>query len=300
MEIAITCSDIDRLKYWLHICGGNQINNNAACCIDYGALFRIIDNNPISYIYYGNSFCQYRLPDLQSIKDAIRYCDDNNIKFVLLTPPLSEYGLNICRKYLEYFISINRLIEVVINDLGLIELIEELHYEGNLIWGRVMDKTIHDSRITIYEEKEYYSESGYLYMHSLSTEAVAFKSFLLENQISRVDYDGNSALLPSDSIIKYDYIYPTEYLTTGRNCLFKIAGQSRENKFVINDSCAYLCKNAIEVMVKQIPYVKLDDNCTRIRESIMLRNGNTLFNIHNRLCAENVINRLILDIDNVF
>ena len=301
MEIAIISSDIDRVKSWLQLHEKSiKIMADTDCFENHTDLFTMLNGNILSYVYFGESFCQYRLPELHAVKKAIQYCDENMLKFVLLTPPLSDYGIEKCKAYLEYFISINRNYEVVVNDIGLIHLINELNYKGKMIWGRIMDKSVHEARMTNAEEVKYYSESGYQYMHSLASEADAYKRFLIDNGISRIEYDGNPKTIPENSIFKYDYIYPTEYLTTGRMCLFKVAGQSDKNRFLLSDTCAHLCKNTIEVMTKQVPYIKIDDNSVRIRKMSILRNGNTLFSVHDQLQVYPSMDRLVIDIEILF
>ena len=297
MDIAVTTSSIDTYISWLDLA---KKKLSESYCISYKTLFEIMDKYKITHMYFGNEFCQYLLPKISNVRIAIKYCEQKGLDFVLITPPLTEYGINICREYLELFMNLKKDFSIVVNDIGLLQLIKEMKYSGKIIFGRIMEKSIHEIRITDLEEKEYYTEIGYKYIHSLAYQSKYFLDFLKENDISRIGYDGNKNVTDLDaSNIGIDYYFPTEYLTTGRMCLFRIAGQSEKDKYLLNDKCAHLCQNSMEILTTQISYLKIDESGKRIREMEICRTGNTLFYLH---CSVNtaISDRIVLDVESIY
>lgn len=263
--------------------------------------YEILMNKSIKYLYFGHEFCQYKLPRLSDVIKAIDYSHNSDLEFVLVTPPLTDYGCKICSTYLDYFIENKIESEIVINDIGMIDLIKRKHYSGKITFGRVLEKSIHEMRLTDLEETNYYSSEGYVYMHSLAFQASSFSDFFNEYGVSRIEYDGDKYIKNiNSSKIKIDYIYPTEYLTTGRMCLFRIAAQKDDERFLLNDSCSRLCNEHYEIMNKMMSYFKLDSNGNRIREENILRKGNTLFSIDKTLKINQNADRLIVDISNIY
>lgn len=290
METGIIIDDIKQYELFI-----KQLNENETK-IDF---CRIIHKNPVKYIYYGQEFCQYRLPSLEEIKYVVKYCTDNGLEFVLVTPPLTDYGIRICRKYIEYFISIEMKCDIVINDVGLLNYINKIDYKGNIIFGRILEKSIHETRLTDLEEQQYYSPKGYEYIKSLALQSKNYEALFEKERVSRIEYDGRKTI-DRGLGLKVDYIYPTEYLTTGRMCLFRVASQKPEDKFLLNDNCQKLCKNNYEILSKMTSYYKIDSSKRRIREMRVLRKGNTLFHIHSTLSIEESVERLIIDLVSIY
>lgn len=251
----------------------------------------------VKYIYYGNSFCQYKLPNLQELKKMVDFCNNNKLKLVLVTPPLTSYGIKLCKKFLEYFISINANYEIVINDFGMISLINELQYNGNIILGRLLDKTVRDYRFTDLEEQNYYTQNGFEYFTSLSSTSNSFSDLLFDNNIQRIEYDCSQHTFNDNPAFKYDYIFPTEYITTGRICMFKLSEQNETNMFELNDVCAKYCNKTIQLLSQPVNYCKSNLSGERIRNMDTIRYGNTIFNINNKMNISQYVDRVVLDVD---
>ncbi|SCX95206.1 hypothetical protein SAMN02910292_00580 [Lachnospiraceae bacterium XBB2008] len=249
------------------------------------------------YVYFGNSFCQYKMPGLQELKAMIDFCEQEDLKFVLVTPPLSAYGASLCKVFLEHFIAINAEFEIVINDFGMLKLINDMKYPGKVILGRLLDKTVRDYRITDLEEQNYYTEKGFDYFSSLASTSDSFSGFLIENNITRIEYDCSQHIYKGNGLFRYDFIFPTEYITTGRICLFGLLERDDASLFDLDNSCTKQCNKVIQVLSHPISYPKRNLLGERIRNTTAIRCGNTVYNINNELNMGEYVDRIIFDAD---
>lgn len=250
----------------------------------------------VSYLYFGNSFCQYRLPSVNEIRDALALCEIHNLQFVLVTPPLNDVGIAQCQTYLDALKEAKQTVPVVVNDLGFLTLLRTHHYPGEIIWGRVLDRTTRDARMTVTERRLYYSASGYNYALSLASTSESYRQILAQWGVTRIQYDCASYPLCGGDF-HYDLIYPTEYLTTGRICLFRTATQTGNHQFSIRDGCVRSCQDFMELLERPADRVMLQEDDSRALSLKVVRYGNTLFCLHANLHLPSGIDRVVVDLD---
>ena len=251
----------------------------------------------ITHLYWGNSFCQYRLPSINELKDAISFCESRNIEFVLMTPPLNDIGIAQCQLYLDTLQSAKKAVPIVVNDLGFLVLLKETQYCGEIIWGRVLDKTTRDVRMTNNERCQYYSASGYEYARSLASTAKTYQQTLSHWGVTRIQCDCASYPLVGGEM-RYDMFYPTEYLTTGRMCLFQNAAKISDNQpSSMKKGCLHLCQDTMELLIRPVDRIVLEEDGSRVLSQKVVRYGNTLFCFHNNLQLPSQASRIVIDLD---
>jgi len=86
-------------------------------------------------IYFGNEFCERLAP--VDLKTAVAFASKNNIDFVYVTPHVSSSGIHIVEKNLEYLNKIDNNSEVVVNDFGVLYLINKKYPQFRITWGRL-------------------------------------------------------------------------------------------------------------------------------------------------------------------
>ena len=301
MEIGITAAHAYHLKYWgkwEHLFQ-KKTSLNQYLWNGYEPFFHIMKKEKISFLYFGNSFCQYELPSVEEVKEAIHFCDEHELQLVILTPPVTDYGIEKILNIIKRFDGKDGP-AVVVNDFGAAEALIRNQYKGELIWGRVLDKTIRELRMTDLEQEMYYSPKGKEYMFTLASTAEYYTSVLKNYKVIRLQTDCSKTEFKENNKLYYDYIFPTEYVTTGRMCMYRIAGQDTDNKYLLNDSCKRLCRGQKQFLTKPIDYLKLDKQGNRIRELQMVRKGNTLFTLHAVMGEIAEKNRLIIDMGFLF
>lgn len=99
-------------------------------------------DNPVilgfDYIYIGDEFCQRLLPDSETIRSVANQCAANGARLTLVTSYLTGEGIDRLKALLDYIISNSIACELVINDWGVLELLENYPARFRVIVGRLL------------------------------------------------------------------------------------------------------------------------------------------------------------------
>jgi hypothetical protein len=173
-------------------------------------------------LYFGAEFCPWAFPSLTEFEQAIEFARELGCAFTLATPVLAESLLPRLRSVLQHihgFLTTGD--EILINDLGAIQLVREFVPDLPIILGRVLSGQKRGPQILdlhLGEEALAYFRQGSWY----TTEAV---SFLTELGISRVELDNLlQGIAPLPAGLKGSLHYPYAMVTSSRNCPFRPAG----------------------------------------------------------------------------
>jgi hypothetical protein len=71
-------------------------------------------------IYVGDEFCPTRLPDPQELNRFCGFAEQKNLSLTLLTPVLTDQGIEHCTPLFDGLNQWNPKAEVVVNDLGVL------------------------------------------------------------------------------------------------------------------------------------------------------------------------------------
>ena len=246
----------------------------------YRPVFHILNTEKIRYLYFGASFCELKIPTISELERCLQFCKNRELKLVLVTPPVTNRGIARIRKLLEYISEKGTDCELVVNDPGVLILAQEMHFSGPVWFGRIMDCSIHDSRITAREKREYYSAQGYEYMRNTAATAGPYVTLMKKSNVTGVNIDYSSEGRVVSDEIQSALIYPTEFITTGRMCWYRIAGQPEKEKYRLDQHCQKKCLTDKILLWKGINYLKYDENGRRIRNFELIRKGNTVFYCH--------------------
>ena len=248
----------------------------------YKPVFSILNSEKIRYLYFGATFCELKIPTVAELEKCLQFCENRELKLVLVTPPVTDWGIARIRMLLEYISEKETDCELVINDLGILMLAQEMRFTGRKWFGRMMDCSIHDSRLTSREKREYYSAQGYEYMRNTAATAVPFVILMKKMNVAgiNIDYSPEGRVVSDE--IQSALIFPTEFITTGRMCWYRIAGQSEQDKYRLNQHCQKKCLTEKTLLWKGINYIKYDEKGRRVRNFELIRKGNTVFYCHRR------------------
>jgi collagenase-like PrtC family protease len=75
-------------------------------------------------IRFGVEFCEWKIPSLETLKQAYETVEEAGLAFTYITPLLSNEGMEKTRKHLDYLETFEN-IEVVIGDLGMFNLLSK-------------------------------------------------------------------------------------------------------------------------------------------------------------------------------
>lgn len=233
-------------------------------------------SNKVTHLYFGAEFCENMIPTKSEWDKFVKICEEDKLSPVFMTPPVTDYGIEKVDDCLKYLDNNFEEFAVVVNDFGVLELINRKYPNINIILGRILDKTSHDSRILEISINDYYGENGLKYARIPGNISNYSLEIMKKYSINRMEYD-----LPKTGIellndeMKFSLYWPFSYLTTGRVCLFK--SMYKQEKFVVGDyECEQRCKN-IDLELKkpltgfQVEYGKKHNELT------LFQKGNTIY-----------------------
>ena len=203
-------------------------------------------------IYIGDEFCPHRVPRPAEFVALLNFARDSNKHVTLLTPPLTDSGIEALSPALNRLRDSFPEAEVVANDWGVLVFLKEEYPEFRLAAGRLLDKGFKDPRL---------SDAGALSSQSQEMEAVLNKSAfdgpalqkkLVELRVERIERDMfpyRDSPPTSVAQLETSLYFPYGYITTGRACWLSTFDKSSESKFVPLSDCSRPC-NAISVKLE--------------------------------------------------
>ena len=258
-------------------------------------------------LYFGNEFCERLIPQVSELKRAIRCCDVNKLDFSLVTSYVTDRGLKNIEKLFAWLQNNRIKCEIIINDYGVLDLMNEKYQTLKPVLGRLLTKQKRDPRIMeliktepkepvfLKRDDEYYfifpkkiPDILVSYYKETTINVPLIQEFLLSERIKRVELDnlfqGINLKLLKDKLSASLYV-PYGYITTTRHCT---ANPFRKKKrfFCSISSCKKECqKYILKLRNPSMP-------------KVIYKKGNTLFFKNTKIPAERClkekgINRLV-------
>jgi hypothetical protein len=251
MEQALFVSKVDNLKYFE-------------------------DTDEFSRLYFGIEFCERLIPDADDLKKVISFVNEKKIDFTLVTPYVTEDGLERVERLLKTLAVLKPGSEVVFNDWGVFQVMDEKYPDLIPVLGRLLNKMKRGPRLMNVLDK--IPEESVRYYRSPGITVPKVREFLLKNRINRVEFDnllqGIDLERTGDEIRKSLYL-PFAYITTTRLCLTALCDQPDRVKEVGILPCGHECQRYTFCLKNPIMIANL------------IRKGNTIF-----LCNEDIPDNL--------
>ncbi len=233
----------------------------------------------ISLLYFGNEFCEHRIPNRNQILSALKICETDHLEFVLVTPPVTDAGITKLQDCLDYICSIHPDPTIVVNDIGVLYLISQHYPSCRIILGRLLDKLSHDARASHEEFTAYYGTLGIQYARTAVVPEEHYINALGNGRIDRFEFDMPAVGISFTKSNRYSLYYPYCYLTTGRLCEMRSLGEKSDlNYLVPMSSCSQPCRTLSIEKRKPLNGYHFE-NGRRINEQYLFQRGNTLFYI---------------------
>jgi len=221
-------------------------------------------------IYFGQEFCERLLPKTDELEKLISFTLKQGVPLTLVTPYVTDSGLLKLEKLIRLFAEKMPKAEIVFNDWGVFQFIEENFPELKPVLGRLLNKQKRGPRIMNIidqvpkETRKYYTGA------SLDVSATA--GFLKKKGIMRVEFDNLLQGLDMsglDKEIKRSLYLPYLFISTTRFCL--TANCDKEDKGVGVMSCQMECE-------------KYTFNLTNpVMKTPLIRKGNTVFVVNENI-----------------
>jgi len=244
-------------------------------------------------IYFGNEFCQNLIPSSSEVIRLIEYCQDKGLGFTLLTPYLTDKGMDSILPILNHVRDRNPGSEVIFNDWGLLKVLTDDYPGLEPVMGRLLHKMKRGPRFMNLKEMvpestiSYYQSS---YYQSCSLDSPLYQSFLSEQGIKRVELDNllqGISLNLKNTVISGSLYVPYAYVTTTRLCLS--AGYGEEpNEDIQIAKCSQECRGYYSRLTH--PGMGLT----------LFRKGNTIFFKNSEIPKDIIdkgINRIVKAVD---
>ncbi|MBU0504209.1 MAG: hypothetical protein KKG43_07500 [Candidatus Omnitrophica bacterium] len=204
-------------------------------------------SSSFDYIYVGDEFCERRLPDSETISGIAEQCVKSGANLTLVTSYFTGEGIDRLKALLDYIILNSIACELVINDWGVLELLEDYSGHFRAIAGRLLTS-------------RYLSKFNYQDLRSKGAEIVnedfdcsfpgAFLDFLKTRNITALEFNNTNHLLKTHGQLKKNnikaHIYlPYYYLNTSRYCsCARGYGSYMRNT---DDTCNKECNNLVAI-----------------------------------------------------
>lgn len=211
MERAIFISNIDNLKY--------------------------VDSK-YSRLYFGNEFCQRLIPSLEDLKKAAEFILKKRMDFTLVTPYVTDEGLEVLRPIAEFVARNLPEAEFVINDWGVLRILRKEFDFLKFVLGRLLTKQKRGPRILSLKDKIF--PDTIRHFKGSNIDVPELSEFLMNNGIVRVELDNllqgidrENPSLRASLYIPYNYVTTTRYCltagcVTGENHLRSISNCNKE------------------------------------------------------------------------
>ncbi len=193
-------------------------------------------------IYIGDEFCPARMPDPQGVSKFITFAGKKDLSLTLLTPVLTDQGIEHCTGLFDRLKQWNSTTEVVVNDLGVLFFLKKNYPDFKLSMGRLFNKGFKDPRLEVKEIRVSEKMNGLLNDCSFNQKNIQVLAEGLDIQGLEQD------LLPyadpigvSTSRLKTAVYFPFGYVTTGRICFTSGLNHNSDTRFKITNCCSSPC-----------------------------------------------------------
>lgn len=248
----------------------------------------------IEYVYFGNEFCEYKIPTVDQLKRMLDICKTDGLSCVLVTPVVSDYGINMISSLIFFLINNSVTIPVVVNDMGVFELIKGKGYSGECIVGRILEKSSHDCRASREEFDEYYGKNGKKFAKTPGIISEYSKMIFDRYGVQRYEFDLPKVGVELLANGNYSLYWPYSYLTTGRVCMFRSLDLCGKDKFLVGDKeCGKKCMQYKVEKRKPINGYSL----AKKTDMFLFQKGNTTYFVNDDIdLSFGCFNRLIIQL----
>ncbi|MDA8442681.1 MAG: hypothetical protein M0Z55_09955 [Peptococcaceae bacterium] len=220
-------------------------------------------------LYFGQEFCERLLPTTAELSSAFMAANQQQLEFSLVTPYVTEQGLQQVAELLCCLAQLKQDCEVVVNDWGVLHLLHSKHPQLKPVLGRMLNKVWRDPRIL----RNLPTDLRLFQTCSLSGKPM--QALLCRYGVQRVEIDYPPQGLDPE-LDKWGFsisLYlPFGCITTGRMCLLGAWGLPRGEKFkTTNATCSKACRSG---------HLELTDASGQIGEGdewMIVQWGNSVF-----------------------
>jgi hypothetical protein len=202
----------------------------------------------VERVYVGDEFCIHRMPEADVLEVITGSAGRKGWPVTLLTPPVTDEGLERCSRLFRLLERKAPGAEVVVNDWGLLCLLKDEYPSLPAAAGRLLNKGFKDPRLIDPDGAAEISEDAQELLNGCSFDTPLFQEKLREMGVHRVERDlfpygeadTKSTVGPGTSVY-----FPFGYVSTGRVCWVASFKASMGRKFTPPDACHGPCNGLL-------------------------------------------------------
>ena len=195
-------------------------------------------------IYIGDEFCPHRLPSPSDLDAFLEFAEGRSSKITLLTPVLTDEGMERCSPLFDHLDRNGPRSEVVVNDWGVLLFLKERYPHFRLSAGRVLNKGLKDPRLPENDNIRLFSPEVADFLSDSTFEHREFREKMAEWGVSRLERDVHPfGSFPTNGFppLSLSVYFPFGYVTTGRVCWPASFAQSPRKRFALSHGCSRPC-----------------------------------------------------------
>jgi len=225
---------------------------------------------------YGNEFCENLIPSPERLEGAIEAVRDKGLNFTLVTPYVSDAGIDMLRPLFDLLSRNGTRDEVVFNDWGVLNILKRDYPGLTPVQGRLMNKSLRDPRITgVYAAGE--AEGPALVtLRRSNADCESYLDLLLSMGVSSIELDNlpqGVDLSFAGGRVNASIYVPFGFISTSRVCMAAAIHYPRRDKFQPGARCQHECQtHLLEYTYTNSPFENRDQK--------FLLKGNTYFYSH--------------------
>lgn len=209
----------------------------------------------INRLYIGNEFCHNLFPEVKVLMSMLEKVKLENLQitlcFTYMRDSYIEKTKDIINKVYSWCEKNNTVIEIIINDFGMLKLVEEKNDYFNLSLGVLLNKRKKDPR---YIYKKGYNENKKLIAEN-SLNSSVFKKFLTEYKITRFEYE-NCGYKMAIAEGKHSLHIPFYQTNTSQYCpLYAMCTNLDRGKQKLVNGCPKYCEEYVFLYPKHLKMV---------------------------------------------
>jgi hypothetical protein len=209
----------------------------------------------INRLYIGNEFCHNLFPEGKLLMNILEKAKEENLHitlcFTYMRDSYIEETKDIIDKVYNWCEKNNTVIEIIINDFGMLKLVEDKIDYFNLSLGVLLNKRKKDPR---YIYKKGYNENKKLIAEN-SLNSSIFNKFLKDNKITRFEYE-NCGYKMAIAEGKHSLHVPFYQTNTSQYCpLYAMCTNLDRGKQKLVNGCPKYCKEYVFLYPKHLKMV---------------------------------------------
>lgn len=215
------------------------------------------NNCTFSRIYIGSYFCSQYFLSIDYCENLASICNEYNIDVTLVLPVFTQKDLMLAKNKLKYILdSINKIDEITVNDIGMLNYISEINsIKVNI--GRLFLKDARDARLPDIMDQ------------TVSSECLDYSNIFEGYNVSSIEIDPIGEYYNVNNLqnIPVAIHQPFCYQTTGHICKYASIFKSIDKKFRPNSKCSRQCLNIYEIY----------DDISKREDALFYRIGRTVY-----------------------